>query len=243
MSELVARAFTLLNLVVTAERPLRLMEIVTRLQLDKSAAHRLLSFLALHEYVQRDNETLRYSVGPAFLALSAAAITRADLAILARPYLSKLRDLSGETVSLHMKVGHDRVCLGGLESFQEIRSIVPPGERRPLFRGISGRAMLAFASGDESPLILERARREGIDIKALETQLKRARANRGLWDVSDMLPDACVLSVPVFDASSVKGSLTISGPVRRWTRQKCQQLFPHVRAVADKIGRSFGANG
>lgn len=242
MSELVGRAFTLLNLVVTAEKPLRLMEIVARLQLDKSAVHRLLSFLADREYLQRDRETLQYSVGPAFLAISAAAVTRADLAMVARPYLSGLRDLSGETISVHLKVGHDRVCLGGLESFHEIRSVVPPGERRPLFRGVSGRAMLAFANEQEAPEILNRARREGIDLRALDAQLKRARTIGGLWDVSDMLPDACVLSVPVFDAGSVKGSLTVSGPRRRWTRQKCQQLFPHMREVAAKISKSFGAN-
>lgn len=241
MSEIVARAFSVLNLIATAEKPLRLMEIVARLDLDKSAAHRLLSFLESNEWVQRDKESLQYRVGPALLTLSAAAVTRADLVNVARPYFAELRDLSGETVSLHLKVGHGRICLGGLESRQEVRNVIPPGVQRALFEGITGKAMLAFLTTNEAEDIIGRARRADIDLKALDTQLRRARASGGLWDVSDVLPDACVLSAPIFDSASVKGALTISGPSRRWTRQKCQQIFPRLRDVTQKIGESFGA--
>lgn len=242
MSDIVARAFALIDLLANAEKPLRLMEIVEKTGLDKSTVHRILRSLTARDFLARDPDTLRYRVGPAFMTIAAGALSRFDLCVVARPYLSRLVDLTGETVSLHLRVGHDRVCLDGVESQHEVRSIQPTGERRPLHRGITGRVILAYLSEQDAAAIRQLAQSEGDNLEELDTQLKHIRALGGFWGISDRLPDVGVLSVPIFMVNEIAGSLTVSGPCQRCTGEQLEGYFPQVQEVAKKISAELGSD-
>ena len=241
MSEIVSRAFALIDAIATADRPMRLMELVDKLNADKSAVHRLLRHLTECGFVTRDASSLQYKVGPAFLAMSSAAISRADFCAVARDYLLRVRDLTGETVGLHLKVGHERVCVDGVESQHDIRSALFRGERRPLYSGAGGKVILAFMGDDTTSAVLKHAAIAKPGVKALASQLVAIRKTGRAWDSSERFKGGAVLAVPIFDGNGIAGSLTVSGPGMRWTSQALRRHLPQIQKAVQQISSGLGS--
>src|SRR5690606_6222048 len=84
---------------------LRVTDIVSHVKLDKGTTSRLLSTLAGKGLVARDSLTRRYRLGPAIFALGNAAKSHNNLAQLAMPALTYLRDVSGESSSIDVLIG------------------------------------------------------------------------------------------------------------------------------------------
>ncbi len=64
-----------------------------------------------------------------------------SLATLALPVLQQLTALSGETCSLYVRQGFDRILVQRVESPHPLRHHTPIGERLPLHLGASGQLL------------------------------------------------------------------------------------------------------
>lgn len=241
MSEVAGRAFDLLEKVATSRDGLGLMALANATGIDKTTASRLLHFLEQRGLVLRDGDTQRFQAGPALMVLAATTVGRSNLLVAARPHFPLLRDATGETVSVHQRVGWGRVCLGGLESERQVRSAVTSGEQRELFRGSSGKVILAYFSEAELASCIELAREAATDVDALRTELRDIRLKGGLWGPSDRVPGLSAVSVPLFDSSGIVGALTISGPTSRWTGEEIAAVFPQLAHVARQISAQLGS--
>lgn len=240
MSEVAGRVFDLLDEAITAGQPLGMLELAARAGVDKSTASRLLRFLVERKLLARSAQTQRYDVGPAFLTLAAAAMKRSQLNVVAQRHLESLRDETGETVCLHLRVGADRICMYGVESPQDIRSAITPSERRPLYQGASGKAILAYlGEGDLRP-VLRQARAAGVDVKVLERELAAVRQQQSRCEISSRVPGLAALAVPLFDAGGVIASMTISGPVARWGFKRMRSSVGAARAASRAISLALG---
>jgi DNA-binding IclR family transcriptional regulator len=223
MSQVADRAFSILEQVARSEQPLGLMELAARLDTDKSAAMRSLAFLEERGLLRRDAGTKKYRIGPGLLSLSAIAIRKADLPQVAQPYLVRLRDLTGETVSLHVRVGDERVCIAGAESPQVIQRVLSVGEPVSLCLGPTGKVILAFLPEDERAAIVSRGSAAS---PGLERDLVRARRDGYTHGVG-------AISTPVFDAYGAVAAITIAGPEERWTPERMAGVAgPLVEAAA-----------
>lgn len=237
MSQVAERAFSILEQVARSEEPLGLMEVAARLEADKSAALRSLAFLEERGLLRRDRRTKKYRIGPGLLSLAAIAIRKADLPQVAHPYLVRLRDQTEETVSLHVRVGDERVCIAGAESPHVIQRVLTIGEPVALCLGPSGKVILAFLSDTERAAIV---RRSSVSRAALERDLERARRDGYLIVTSDRTPGVGAISAPVFDAFGPVGSVTIAGPEERWTPEAmagvASALTDATTAISAEIG-------
>src|SRR5262249_15187342 len=150
--------------------------------------------------VRRDPVSKKYRIGPALLSLSAIAIRKADLPQVARPYLGRLRDLTSETVSLHVRLGDERVCIAGAESSQVIQRVLTLGEPVSLCLGPTGKVILAFLDEADRTAIVARAKAAS---PALDRDLTQVRKDGYLIVTSDRTPGVGAISAPVFDAHGV----------------------------------------
>jgi DNA-binding IclR family transcriptional regulator len=241
MSKTAERTLTLMDQVARADEPCGLVELASRAELDKSTAARLLGYLEERGLLTRDAASKRYSVGPALVSFAAVVIRGSDLPHLAQPHLVSLRDASGETVSLHVRTGDERVCVGGAESSQPLRRVLTIGEPVPLWSGPSGKAIFAFLSDDERAALRRRARAAGVSADPLDTHLSEARKTGWLITVADRTPGVAALSVPVFDQHGVVGSLTAAGPAERWTGERMASFAPALLAAARTLSSEVGA--
>ena len=67
-----------------------------------------------------------------------------DLVPTALPYLHEAAERSGDSVAIMVVEGHEAVCAASVEGDQLLRVVFPAGWRGPLYRGASGRILLAF---------------------------------------------------------------------------------------------------
>jgi DNA-binding IclR family transcriptional regulator len=237
VSAVAERAFSILEQVARSEQPLGLMELAMRLDTDKSAAQRSLAFLEERGMVRRDFGSKKYRIGPGLLSLSAIAIRKADLPQVAQPYLARLRDVTGETVSLHVRVGDERVCIAGAESPHVIQRVLTVGEPVSLCLGPTGKVILAFLAEADRAAIVARAKMAS---PRFERDLAQARKDGYLIVTSDRTPGVGAISAPVFDAHGAVAAITIAGPEERLTPEGMERvagaLVEACAAVSAEIG-------
>lgn len=99
--------------------------------------------------VLRDPASSQYRLGPRAIELGLRAVGAADIRALALPFMFALRDATDETVTLSLRVGHERTFLNQVRNEQEVRMLVDFGTRLPLYAGAPRLAILAFLPEDE----------------------------------------------------------------------------------------------
>lgn len=241
MSKSVEKSLAVLRTVGYSERPLGLIEIAGLAGLDKSTTSRLLAALVEGGFVRRDPATRGYSSGPALVSLSSFAMGQINLVKVAKADLIRLRDLTRETVSLHIREQLFRVCVDGVESSQSVRRAVPWGERLPLYEGPTGKSILAHLSSDDQEVVLQQAEAAGMARESIFTALRRIKANGYLLAVGDRTPGIGAISVPIFDREGIVGSITIAGPSERWNVSRMREFVSEVLSVSRNISALLGA--
>jgi DNA-binding IclR family transcriptional regulator len=240
MSRTAHRTLDLLELVARSETPHGLIEIADEAGLDKSTTARLLAVLEARKLLRRDPETRKYAAGPRLIWLGVLAADRSDLRRAAEPLLGELRDQTGETVSLHIRVGDDRVCIAGAESRHEVRRVLTLGEPVPLWLGPSGRVILAFLPEPDREAVLARSRAGDLD--ALRAVLAAIRSDGFVDSDGGRTPGVGAFSVPILGTRGIEASLTVAGPSARWDRAKRSAAREPVLRCARAISLGLGGS-
>jgi DNA-binding IclR family transcriptional regulator len=230
MSRTAARTLDLLALVANRREPAGLLELAAEAGLDKSTASRLLAFLAGRDLVVRDRDTRRYAPGPELLAMGAGVLQRSSLRSIARPQLERLRDLTGETATLHLPVHERIVCIDGAESREAIRRAIPLGESLALGAGVTGKAVLGhLPPGEAEGAVAAR------ELAAMRRQLAAVRHDGWLAAVGDRVPGVSAIASPVVFGGRPRGAVTIAGPADRWTLDRMAAHGPALHDAAVTI--------
>jgi DNA-binding IclR family transcriptional regulator len=216
---------------------------VTRVTgLSKGTAFRLLVSLNHRQLVVRDPREHGYLLGPGFLRLFQGVMNDLGaIATLARPALERLWRESGETVTLHVRSGAERICVAELPSAQPIRYVATVGATAPLHVGSAGKVLLAFMPPAELTRTLSSLPLTGLthatitDLQALRQEL--ATVTRQGWAMSsgERIVGASAISVPVQASDGLLAALSVLGPVDRLTPQMSLDLLPSVRRAAAEI--------
>ncbi len=130
-----------------------LSELARALDLNKATAHALLATLADEGWVIRDPDSLAYCLGPALIAVGAAARQTYPAARLAeRPMAELSADLDLQCLASQALVredgGDEIVILAATGSRRPMGIDIQPGQRMPL-RPPLGSVFVAWAGGDE----------------------------------------------------------------------------------------------
>ena len=92
----------------------------------------------------------KYSLGPMVYLLGKTYEQQLGLESIVRPYLSRLRDQTGENASFSVVMGGRVVLLYREESFHLVRVAGRAGQERPLHAGANGKILGAWRSEDET---------------------------------------------------------------------------------------------
>ncbi len=180
--------------------------------LPRATAHRLAVALQCHRLISRDGEG-RFVLGPRLGELArAGGSDRRSLATAARPPLTRLRDVTGESSQLYVRSGDSRVCVLSLESPYSLRTIVPVGAALPMDRGSAG----AVLRGDVE--ILRRGWAQSVEER-----------EKGVASVS----------APVIVDGEVLAAVSVSGPLERTTRAPGKRYAARVMEAARAVERAM----
>ncbi|MBI4590492.1 MAG: IclR family transcriptional regulator [Candidatus Rokubacteria bacterium] len=206
------------------EEDLRLVDVALRLKLHKATVTRLLATLARAGMVSRD-ERDRYSLGPGLILLAGGLLGRyRTLADLLRAPLRRVWETTRETVTIHVRVGSERLCIEELESPETITYRAGIGNRVPLHVGSAGKVLLAFLPEAERATALKELRLVPLTDRTITSRNRLVeeldRVRRAGYAVSsgERIVGATAVSVPVLDPDGrVVAAVSILGPESRLT--------------------------
>jgi len=196
-------------------------DVVAELKCSRSSAYRIVRTLQDRGWVVEAHFGA-YELGPQASALGLIAIARPSLRDAALPIMRALVERFGETVTLSVLLGRERVCIDQIESPKEIRMTVRVGQPYPLYAGGSGKAILMALEPEARTAYLREVPRRRlapntiIERRALERALAE-NAKRGyVVSVAERDPEAFAVAAPIRDQSGVVGCIALCGPVSRW---------------------------
>lgn len=242
-ARVVERAVDLLFYLAQNDGRARVTELAAQLELSKATVFRLLQTLAGKGLVARNPDDATYALTPKVLSLGLRFLPR-KLTAIARPHLERLRDLSGETATLSVQVGDQRVFLDVVPSRLEVKMVPEVGRAVPLVRGASGKVLLAFAE----PEVRNRLIRAAFDgrpkraIEAYEAELARIRRDGYARSVQERTPGASSIAAAIRDQlGNVVATVALSAPANRLDENVMKRLMPLLLETASSISRELGS--
>lgn len=234
----VERALDIL-LCFTEAEDLNLTEIAGRVGLHKSTVHRLLASLEGKGFIIRNPASDRYRLGFRIWELSANLTHSDDPALILLPELERLRDQVGETVSLYVRDGMERVRVQAVQSNQAIRRVAPIGARLPLYVGASSKILVAFAdAAEQRELLNDPAWPQAVSPTAYLEQLEEVKALGYATSVEEREPGAAAVAAPIFGRGQrLVAALAVSGPSNRLTVEMMKEHAPLLMEAARRMGK------
>ncbi|MFC3750380.1 IclR family transcriptional regulator [Paenibacillus sp. GCM10012306] len=233
----VERALDIL-LCFTKENELGLTEIAGQIGLHKSTVHRLLTTLEEKGFLTRNAATEKYRLGIRVWELSTHLPAYDESAALLLPAMERLRDRLGETVSLYLRDGLERVRIQAVQSQQAIRRVAQIGARLPLSVGASSKVLAAYAPPEVLQSLLEGPGwPDYVERDAYKHQLQEVMKLGYATSFEEREPGAAAVAVPVVGRSgTVVAALSVSGPVSRLSEETLLDYAAVLHETAAEMG-------
>lgn len=217
----VDRAFSIVLALEQTKSPMTLTEIAGNTGLYKSAVLRLMASLERSTLVVRRSDQ-RYTLGPLAFRLGKAFELSSHIEENLLPLMRELVDQGTESPSFHVRQDKEtRLCLLRLDSKHSTLDRVRVGDVLPLHRGAAGKVLTR--SNDRAGPMAAHA--------VLETSF------------GERDPSCAAIAGPVFGpGSEIMGSLSLSGPLERFTpdlvdRMRQPLLDACIKATNQLSGR------
>lgn len=248
-TQAVQRAVSILKSFREEKASRTLMEIARELGLNKTTAYRLLTALEMDGLVARDPVSDAYTLGPELIVLGGMALRSSNLRISSRAELKKLSAATGETTSLEVLSGTEVLIIDEIAGEHLMGGTQSIGTRWPAYATSTGKAILAYLSGEEVDAILKKplaqlTKKTITDPDVLRKELGVIR-QRG-FAVADEQMELGYVAVgsPVFNHDGeVTAAISVGGPTIRLTRERIIQTGTLVCATAERISKRLGYRG
>jgi DNA-binding IclR family transcriptional regulator len=237
-------------LMALANGPKTLTEVKIETGLSKGTAFRLLASLNYENLVVKEAHSNLYMLGPGFLRLFQGVMQGVGaITAVAKPALTSLWEETEETVTVHVRVGAERICIEELPSPQPIRYVSTLGAAAPLHVGSAGKVLIAFMESAEMEKTLQTLPLLPVtsatisDLDALRAELDTVRRQGYAMSHGERIPGASAVSVPVRGLQGFLASLSVLGPADRLPRKRRLELVPLLQSTAAGIGAALSSAG
>ncbi len=245
----IERVFDILELLSHEPKGLNLTKVGTNLGLHKSTVYRLLMVLRKRGYIEKEDESGRYRLGPGFVELASLFLNSIELKTEAEPHLRQLSQVTGQTVFLATLLDKEVVYLDKVEQFNSLRKYSIIGQRRPLFCTSLGKAMIMNRPVDELrelfrdiPFCKYTPNTHG-DLDALLKDLEICRTRGWAADNEEYEANVRCLGAPILDyRGAVVAAVSVIWSTFN-TALTFEGMAPHVMEAARQISTRLGNAG
>jgi len=236
-------------LMALSNGPRTLTEVARETGLSKATTFRILASLGHESLVVKEEERGAYMLGLGFLRLTQGLLQGAGaVGLVARPTLEDLREKTGETITIHIRVGLERMCVQELASPSPLRYNADVGTTAPLHTGSAGRVLLALMEPPELERTFARLPLTPIapntitDAEALRKAVDRAREQGYSMSSAERLQGAAAISVPVRGAGGLGAALSILGPDYRLPESRRMGFLPDLWRAAEEVSSALSSD-
>jgi DNA-binding IclR family transcriptional regulator len=219
---------------VIDDGPVTAQEVASALGLNRTVTHRLLTTLQHRGFVRKHGSD--YSAGPFFLRAAQRGWPAAFSG--ARSVLRNLAEQHGETMLLTVADGDQAVAIDqAVGQRHTVRVGYPVGERHPLTRAASGRAILAFLEPRHVERVLDQVA-DAAEVATVREQLELLRSQGYADSTSELHHNVYGVAVPLLDSDGYAlGSLTVLVPIERAARAR--ELVSALQRAAAELAESL----
>jgi DNA-binding IclR family transcriptional regulator len=220
-------------------------EIASELGISKAVVHRILTSLRERDLVQSSPVTRKYSLGPAVMQLAARYRDHLDVRPLALDAMERLSAASGETATLSVRHGFERMYIDQVTPPVEVRMTVRTGVPYPLHAGASSKAFLAFLDDDERTEYFATTELDALtsatitDGDALRRELAGIRAQGFATSLGERQAGACSVAAPIFDRDGPVAVISVCGPLERLRERTAEiavMVLAETRDISERLG-------
>jgi DNA-binding IclR family transcriptional regulator len=229
--------------------PVALTSIAQAFGASKSTVYRHLSALARHGFVRRDASTGRYAIGVKLMVLGETSRSNFEIVTVARDALLKLRDTTGQAVSLCALLDDDLVVLDLMHGRSVVEFTTRPGTRLALHASAHGKIWLAFGPDGLLQKTLSAPREAWTshtltDAKALASEVQAVRKRGWSTAPNEAVMGVNTLAAPVFDHRGVlAGSIAFVGSTQVIAAKPAPSQLNAVLDAARSVSRELGWKG
>jgi DNA-binding IclR family transcriptional regulator len=247
----VERALLILEALAEQRAPASVSDVANRLKLHPATAHRLLTTLVGLGWLEQDEDTARYRLGPRPLAVGAVGLATSPLVQQAGAYLRRLAEASGFNSYLSVlsgrKVIHLARSLGRLEF--GVPAEFEAGSRwHPTHSMAAGKVLLAHLPPEKRHEILPSEELSSLTPNTitrrseLEKELEQVRRQGYALDNGEWSEFIRGVAVPVIGAGgSVTASIQALGRADDLTPEIARRLAQDMTLLADELSQRIGA--
>ncbi|WP_198670651.1 IclR family transcriptional regulator [Oceanicella sp. SM1341] len=246
----ISRAIAILRSLAASSEGLTLTETAERAGLAASTTHRILTTLEGERFVRFEPATGLWQIGVSAFTVGATFARNRDIIALARPYLRRLMEVTGETANIYVESGGEAICMAQVESRHTMRAITQVGGRVKMHWSGAGKALLATMPDERVRAILSEQGMPAATPATLTTpaamleELARIRSAGVAHDAEEFTEGLRCLSVALRDEQGQGvAAVSISGPVTRLTPARLPGLQEVLCTIAAEITRDFGGGG
>lgn len=238
------KAFQILNVMAAESVPCGITEISHRLGIPKATAHRILASMCEMNVAIREDDG-KYQIGPTALLWADGYHFTSSLLTLAKPFLTKLRDDTAETIHL---VVYERGTAQYIDRIDSPQTIILRwsrlGSTLPLYCTSAGRAIMAALPDEEldkylsSTQLVARTVKTVTDpgkLKEMVTEIRR----RGFAQENEENEDniRCIGAAILNRKDLPIGAVSITVPAYRCSDTDAERFGPMVSQTARSIAQ------
>lgn len=232
-------------LAFSIERPRHSAEsLAEHIKLPLSSTYRYLAILREAELIDEDGRG-SFVLAPRVIGLAQAARSGTDLAAIARPFMKRLAQDTGETVILVKRSGDRAICIERAESSSRIRLTFEVGTALPLHRGASPKLLLAHLSPTDCEKTLDEAVERdpafAQERKTVERELAVIREQGWSESRAEITRHVYAAAVGIVDTTGVIAALSSVAPAFRTPRAMQIKLREHLLEAASEISKAYAA--
>ena len=244
-AQALSRGLALLESLAATDHGATLTELAAQLKLPAPTAHRLLAALERAAFVHQDANGV-WTVGVRAFRVGATFLSQRNLAVEARPHLTRLMEEAGETANLAVMSDGEVVFIAQAPCRELMRMDVKLGARAPVHASGVGKAMLAaMPERDlETALPRELPRYTGHTLTTRSALLAEIAASRrrgyAVDDEEHAVGLRCVAAAIRDELGQPWAALSLAGPTSRFTRERIDALGTLVRDTAREVSLALG---
>ncbi|HOA35824.1 MAG TPA: IclR family transcriptional regulator [Bacillota bacterium] len=222
-------------------------EVAKKLGVNKSTAYRILETLMSFNMVAQDPATAKYKLGPGILQLSDQLVKGLNIISLAKPYMARLVNETGESSHLCMLSNDSAVVIDQIMTDSRLSVNARVGNTEPVYCSSVGKCLVAFCDEVKREAIISKidfvpfTKKTITDRERLRAELERIVEKGYAVDNGELSDDIICIAAPIYNhLGKVFYSVGISGPKSRIKDKRVEGMAQKVINTANKISAQLG---
>jgi IclR family transcriptional regulator, KDG regulon repressor len=235
------KAVEIIKLIVKENKPLGVTDIARALSLSKSTTFGILKSLEEEGFLVKDGQSKKYSTGNTLFELSKKILRTTDVALTARPHLTRLMVAVDETVFLGIREDDMVRVLDVLEPQKEFKISTSIGNRFGLTVGVFGKIFLSTLEDSE---VIELLSQKGlrkytdnsiVDIDQFLVEIEKTRLQGYAIDLEEYLTGMRAIAALIYSGHFPVAAVWIVGFTSSMSDDKLPHMISNLRSTAENI--------